>query len=99
AMNSNRQLYSTPAIEDTLRTVRSGNAAVEICETVIKSVDAFVKEAPQSDDITILIIRYCGPDGVLLEETPQEAHEAHVPCVPLVVPALLMESANQNSLA
>jgi sigma-B regulation protein RsbU (phosphoserine phosphatase) len=60
AMNHDRQLFSTPAIAETLRTIRTGNAAAGICETVITSVDAFVKDAPQSDDITLLIIRYCG---------------------------------------
>jgi len=63
AMNGSRQLFSTPAIEDTLRTVSSDKAAVGICESMITSVDAFVKGAPQSDDITVLIIRYCGAGG------------------------------------
>jgi sigma-B regulation protein RsbU (phosphoserine phosphatase) len=72
AMNGDRQLFSTPAIADTLRTVHSGNAAAGICETVITSVDAFVKDAPQSDDITLLIIRYCGAEGAqLLTQIPE----------------------------
>jgi sigma-B regulation protein RsbU (phosphoserine phosphatase) len=72
AMNGDRQLFSTPAIADTLRTVRTGNAAAGICETVITSVDAFVKDAPQSDDITLLIIRYCGGENAqLLTKVPE----------------------------
>ncbi len=63
AMNGDRQLFSTPAIADTLRMIRSGNAAVGICESVITSVEAFVKDAPQSDDITLLIVRYCGSEA------------------------------------
>jgi serine phosphatase RsbU (regulator of sigma subunit) len=63
AMNGERQLFSTPAIEKTLSTV-SNDKAVGICDRVMTSVDNFVKGAPQSDDITVLIIRYCGAEGV-----------------------------------
>ena len=63
AMNGARQLFSTPAIEKTLSTV-SNDKAVGICDRVMTSVDDFVKGAPQSDDITVLIIRYCGAEGV-----------------------------------
>jgi sigma-B regulation protein RsbU (phosphoserine phosphatase) len=63
AMNRDHQMFTTSAIGDTLRAISTGNPADRICETIISKVDEFVHGAPQSDDITLVVIRYCGPDG------------------------------------
>ncbi len=63
AMNPDHQMFTTSAIGDTLRTISNGNPADRICETIIGKVDEFVHGAPQSDDITLVVIRYFGPDG------------------------------------
>jgi sigma-B regulation protein RsbU (phosphoserine phosphatase) len=60
AMNGERKMFTTSAIGDTLRTISSGKPASWICENIISKVDEFVQGAPQSDDITLLVIRYCG---------------------------------------
>ncbi len=61
-MNPDHQMFTTSAIGDTLRTISIGHPADGICETIIGKVDEFVHGAPQSDDITLVVIRYCGPD-------------------------------------
>jgi sigma-B regulation protein RsbU (phosphoserine phosphatase) len=38
-------------------------AASGLTDGVLKAVRAFASEAPQSDDITILTLRYLGPRG------------------------------------
>jgi len=55
-------MFTTSAIGNTLRTISNGKRAEEICETVINKFDEFVHGAPQSDDITLFVIRYCGPE-------------------------------------
>jgi serine phosphatase RsbU (regulator of sigma subunit) len=63
AMNGERKMFTTSAIGNTLRTISDGKPAEEICETIINKVEEFVQGAPQSDDITLVVIRYCGPEA------------------------------------
>jgi sigma-B regulation protein RsbU (phosphoserine phosphatase) len=63
AMNGDRRMFTTSAIGDTLRTISKDNPADRICQTIIGKVDEFVHGAPQSDDITLVVIRYCGPEA------------------------------------
>jgi serine phosphatase RsbU (regulator of sigma subunit) len=63
AMNRDRQMFTTSAIGDTLRAISNGKPALWICEKIISKVDEFVHGAPQSDDITLVVIRYCGLEG------------------------------------
>jgi phosphoserine phosphatase RsbU/P len=59
AMNGSRQQFKVSAIEETLRTFSNGVAAESIGKTMIRKVEEFVGGAPQSDDITLLVVRYC----------------------------------------
>lgn len=61
AMNSEHKMFTTTAIGETLRSLSGNNSSEKICEVMIRSVDEFVCGAPQSDDITLLVVRYCGP--------------------------------------
>ena len=64
AVNPAEELYG----EDRLRTVleRHKDASpADICAEVKKDVDAFAGTAPQFDDITMLLVRYWGPEGGL----------------------------------
>jgi serine phosphatase RsbU (regulator of sigma subunit) len=64
AVNPAEELYG----EDRLRTVleRHKDATpADICAEVKKDVDAFAGTAPQFDDITMLLVRYWGPEGGL----------------------------------
>ena len=70
AMNGDRKMFTTSAIGNTLRSISNGEGAEEICETVIHTVDEFVHGAPQSDDITLLVIRYCGPECSKIHAAP-----------------------------
>jgi serine phosphatase RsbU (regulator of sigma subunit) len=60
AMNMDRQQYHTATIGKTLETCYDQPAAT-ISRAILDSVDRWVGGAPQSDDITMLVIRYCGP--------------------------------------
>jgi sigma-B regulation protein RsbU (phosphoserine phosphatase) len=59
AMNCDRRMFTTSCIGDTLRTISIGKSAEGICETIISKVDEFVHGTPQSDDIAIVVIRFC----------------------------------------
>jgi len=59
AMNKNRQMFKVSAIEETLRAFSTGVPAESIGKTMIRKVEEFVGGAPQSDDITLLVVRYC----------------------------------------
>ncbi|MCW5977342.1 MAG: SpoIIE family protein phosphatase [Bryobacteraceae bacterium] len=58
AMNIQNKLFTAERIQRTLRTVRPGEPAEFMAKAVIQDVAEFVGDAPQSDDITILIVRY-----------------------------------------
>ncbi len=60
AMNSGRQLFGADAIERTLSKLAHAASSEEIVQALLDDVSAFVGGAQQSDDITMLVIRYVG---------------------------------------
>jgi serine phosphatase RsbU (regulator of sigma subunit) len=60
AMNPERQLFTTPAIGEVLCHLARNADAKDTCETLMQRVQAFAAGAPQSDDITMLALRYRG---------------------------------------
>ena len=59
ATDSNNELYEEQRLIDCIRR-NYDKSCKEICEEVKVDVDAFVKEAPQFDDITMLCLEYRG---------------------------------------
>jgi serine phosphatase RsbU (regulator of sigma subunit)/anti-sigma regulatory factor (Ser/Thr protein kinase) len=64
AMNMTHELYGVDAISQTLSQVGDGASSESIIKKLLKEMSLFVGEANQSDDITTLVIRYLGRDGV-----------------------------------
>jgi sigma-B regulation protein RsbU (phosphoserine phosphatase) len=60
AMNPQRQLFSDARLKGVAAEC-SGKAAAETVQAVLRSTRAFASGATQSDDITILAVRYKGP--------------------------------------
>jgi serine phosphatase RsbU (regulator of sigma subunit) len=60
AMNIDNKLFTAGRIQETLASLRPGEPAEVVAKAVIQNVAEFVGEAPQSDDITILVVRYTG---------------------------------------
>jgi sigma-B regulation protein RsbU (phosphoserine phosphatase) len=60
AMNINNKLFTAERIQETLESLRPGESAEVVAKAVIQNVAEFVGQAPQSDDITILVVRYAG---------------------------------------
>jgi phosphoserine phosphatase RsbU/P len=58
AMNSNHDLFGAPRIQETLDRCASGITAQVLTKTLLGGVTAFTAGAQQSDDITLLVIRY-----------------------------------------
>jgi len=54
-----------------MKTLKADVSATEMIENIKKAVHGFVNEAPQSDDLTMLYIRY-------LNDTPMEKTERHL---------------------
>jgi serine phosphatase RsbU (regulator of sigma subunit) len=63
AMNVQRQLFKDSRIQATLESLCDGESAEIIVKTLMKNLSEFVGDAPQSDDITILVLRYMGTMG------------------------------------
>ena len=62
AMNAAEQLFGNDRMQDAL--VRYGQAGcVAMVDGISHELTAFVDGAEQSDDITMLALRYCGPSG------------------------------------
>jgi sigma-B regulation protein RsbU (phosphoserine phosphatase) len=59
AMDQEDQLFSESRLETTLRAV-NGLSSKAVIERVVKEVHGFSKGAPQSDDITLLVLGYVG---------------------------------------
>ena len=57
ATDSNNELYGEPRLKDALNN-QSWSSMEELCRGIKKDVDAFVGDAPQFDDITMLAIRW-----------------------------------------
>ena len=64
ATNANNELFGTDRMLEALN--RDPDAAPDtILRNVRKEIDAFVGEAPQFDDITMLGLHYMGPEESL----------------------------------
>jgi len=61
ATNEKNELFGTERIVNALNE-RPDAPPRDILESVRRSVDAFVREAPQFDDLTMLGLKYFGPD-------------------------------------
>ncbi len=62
ATDAQNELYGSQRLLDALNAAPDA-APEEIVAAVKRSVDAFVGDAPQFDDITMLCLKYNGPDG------------------------------------
>ena len=60
AMNNERKLFGTPTIGEVLSELGHAKNAQDISTLLTQRVRAFVAGAPQSDDITMLVVRYLG---------------------------------------
>jgi sigma-B regulation protein RsbU (phosphoserine phosphatase) len=61
AMNTANQMFKIDRITETLSTGAPGDTSEDIAGTLLHEVRGFVGGAPQSDDITILVVRWNGP--------------------------------------
>ena len=59
AMNAERKLFRLERVNDVLKhCIETQQSPKDILDTMTNEVHRFVKDAPQSDDLTMLIIRY-----------------------------------------
>ncbi len=63
ATDSADQCFGTDRTLDALNAIPAGSSQKEALLGVRAAVDAFVKDAPQFDDLTMLGLRYFGPEG------------------------------------
>ena len=75
AMSPERQLFTTPAIGEVLGSLARGASAQDTCSTLMQRVKTFAASAPQSDDITMLALRYNGA-GATADSSVSRAHTA-----------------------
>ena len=61
ATDANNELFGTDRTLEALNAIPAGVSQKEILAGVRSAVDAFVKEAPQFDDLTMLGLKYFGP--------------------------------------
>ena len=61
ATDANNQLFGTDRTIEALNAIPAGASQKEILAGVRAAVDAFVKEAPQFDDLTMVGLKYNGP--------------------------------------
>jgi len=62
AMDRDEELFSEGRLETTLQSVK-GRSSKEVIERITKDVQHFAAGAPQSDDITLLVLGYAGGIG------------------------------------
>lgn len=67
AMDNNNEMFSEERLENTITKVGSA-AAKAITQSIVTEVKSFANGAPQSDDITILVLRYFGSGGDMENE-------------------------------
>jgi sigma-B regulation protein RsbU (phosphoserine phosphatase) len=63
AMDSERNLYNEDRLEAYLRTT-NGSAVREVVEGSFADLKKYTRDAPQSDDITVLALRYLGKSAL-----------------------------------
>lgn len=62
ATDANNELFGTDRTLEALNAIQEGASQKEVLLDVRSAVDAFVKEAPQFDDLTMLGMKYFGPE-------------------------------------
>ena len=60
ATDANNELFGTDRTVDALNAIPEGASQKEVLAGVRVAVDAFVKEAPQFDDLTMVGLKYNG---------------------------------------
>ena len=65
ATDANNELFGTDRTVDALNAVPKGASQEDVLAGVRAAVDAFVKDAPQFDDLTMVGLKYNGPAEVL----------------------------------
>ena len=63
ATDANNELFGTDRTVEALNAVPEGASQQEVLAGVRVAVDAFVKEAPQFDDLTMVGLKYFGPEN------------------------------------
>lgn len=63
ATDANNELFGTDRTVEALNAVPEGASQQEVLAGVRVAVDAFVKEAPQFDDLTMVGLKYYGPEN------------------------------------
>ena len=63
ATDANNELFGTERTVDALNAIPKSATQKEVLAGVRAAVDAFVKEAPQFDDLTMVGLKYNGPQG------------------------------------
>ena len=71
ATDANNQFFGTERTVEALNSIPEGSSQREVLFGVRAAVDAFVKDAPQFDDLTMLGLRYNGPKGIDTAEDTQ----------------------------
>jgi sigma-B regulation protein RsbU (phosphoserine phosphatase) len=72
AMNLAQEMFRSERITDALAGCAPGAPSVAIARALLTSVRGFVGAAPQSDDITILVVRWNGPASTFAAEVCDE---------------------------
>ncbi|MFZ1642189.1 MAG: PP2C family protein-serine/threonine phosphatase [Candidatus Contendobacter sp.] len=75
AMNARHEMFTATRLNDALAPVCRECPARTIIDGVINSVRSFVGGHPQSDDITLLALRWRGPADAGVSSTPKLASE------------------------
>ena len=71
ATDADNQLFGTERTVDALNSIPAGASQKDVLSGVRAAVDAFVKDAPQFDDLTMLGLRYNGPKKIDATEDTQ----------------------------
>ena len=61
ATDANNELFGTERTLDALNAVNKNASQKEVLAGIRTAVDAFVKDAPQFDDLTMVGLKYYGP--------------------------------------
>ncbi|WP_433936357.1 PP2C family protein-serine/threonine phosphatase [Sorangium cellulosum] len=72
-MNANREQFSRCRMVKCMRSVAAAAPPREIISTLLERLREFVNEAPQSDDIAVLAIRYLGDEGAAISVSAKRA--------------------------
>ena len=83
ATNSENELYGEEYLQAVINQCDHGDAKT-ICETVKRSVDSFVKDAPQFDDITMVCLIYRPENALNKVDTKEMTVEATVDNITII---------------